>query len=66
MSESLTTKEERQELMTLYPSECMPPSGYCDWHDWAQAQGWHGLKSKRCSKCKRYFFPQELVTHDCK
>lgn len=37
-----------------------PPSGYCDWHEWADVQYKAGLRQKRCGRCVKLFFPQEL------
>lgn len=44
------------------------PKGYLDWHEWARVQVKAKLKQKRCSRCSRWKFPQELsdktdVTH---
>lgn len=38
-----------------------PPSGYCDWHEWAQVQLAAGLEPVRCGVCLRFKFPQELA-----
>ena len=53
-------------LKQLYPKGCAPPSGYVAWHQWAKAQGAHGLKQTRCEQCRRYLFPQELSGHVCR
>lgn len=37
-----------------------PPSGYCDWHEWAKVQTKAGLKQVRCCRCSKWKFPQEL------
>lgn len=50
----------REELKTRWPKGCLPPDGYCDWHEWSEAQGLHGLKQGNCEKCGRYVFPQEM------
>lgn len=55
-----------KELKRIYPRGCMPPTGYCHWHDWAKTQGkdW-GLKQTRCSRCLLWHFPQEIAGHEC-
>lgn len=62
---SMYTKAERKEFMGMYPKGCSRPSGYCDFFEWAEAQAGHGLKQKRCNRCRRYLFPQELIVHTC-
>jgi hypothetical protein len=37
-----------------------PPSGYCDWHDWANVQHKAGLRQVTCGKCSKWKYPQEL------
>jgi hypothetical protein len=39
----------------------MPPTGYLDWHEWAEVQHKAGLKQKTCSMCSNWYFPQELL-----
>lgn len=39
-----------------------PPSGYCDWHEWARVQHKAGLRQKRCDRCCRLRFPPEIAT----
>ena len=51
------------ELMALWPKGCKPPSGYCAWHDWAEAQHAHGLRQVKCRKCGKYKYPQEKCKH---
>lgn len=41
-----------------YVPGSQPPSGYCDWHDWARAQARAGLKQVQCT-CGLWRFPQE-------
>lgn len=55
----------RRELMQEYPKGSMPPPGYVAWHEWATAQGLHGLEQKQCERCKLYLFPQEVDEHTC-
>lgn len=50
----------RQELKARWPAGSAAPSGYVDWHEWAEAQTLHGLKQRLCVTCGRYRFPQEL------
>lgn len=47
----------------IYEKGAMPPEGYIQKHTWAENQIRQGLKQKRCKKCRRYFFPQEMETH---
>lgn len=51
------------ELMDTWPKGCAAPSGYVEWHNWAEAQDAHGLKQTRCGRCHRYYFPQEKPEH---
>jgi len=44
----------------------MPPSGYCDWHQWAEVQHKGGLRQKRCGFCSKWNFPQEMGVKFCK
>jgi hypothetical protein len=37
-----------------------PPSGYCDWHEWADVQAKAGLEQQKCGGCGLWSFPQEL------
>ena len=37
-----------------------PPSGYLDWHEWADVQHKAGLRQKRCGRCGLWQFPQEM------
>lgn len=37
-----------------------PPTGYLDWHQWAEVQYKAGLRQERCCQCVKVFFPQEL------
>jgi hypothetical protein len=43
-----------------YTVGSMPPKGYLQWHEWAQAQHTAGLRQVVCGKCGKYKFPQEL------
>ena len=37
-----------------------PPTGYLDWHEWADIQHKAGLKQKQCGRCEKWCFPQQL------
>lgn len=37
-----------------------PPTGYADWHAWADVQHKAGLRQKRCGRCVKWKYPQEL------
>jgi hypothetical protein len=39
-----------------------PPSGYLEWHEWANAQERGGLRQRRCPICQKWRYPQE----DCR
>lgn len=36
------------------------PSGYLDWHEWAQVQHKAGLRQVECPRCSKWKYPQEL------
>ena len=50
-------------ISETYEVGSMPPSGYVAWYDWAEAQIRGGLKQKKCDKCGKFLFPQELSEH---
>jgi len=37
-----------------------PPSGYLDWHEWAEVQHKAGLRQKPCGRCGLLRYPQEM------
>lgn len=37
-----------------------PPTGYNDWHEWAEVQHKAGLRQKLCGRCSLWCYPQEL------
>lgn len=37
-----------------------PPTGYLDWHEWADVQHKAGLRQVQCGVCGLWRFPQEL------
>jgi len=37
-----------------------PPTGYLDWHEWAEVQHKAGLRQKECGRCGKWKYPQEL------
>jgi len=47
-----------------------PPTGYLAWHEWAEVQHRAGLRQKKCGRCGRWKFPQEMsdtaVCNKCK
>lgn len=43
----------------------LPPSGYLDWHEWAEIQYKGGLRQSACPSCGRWLFPQERKVHEC-
>lgn len=36
------------------------PTGYMDWHEWAEVQHKAGLRQERCGRCCKLGYPQEL------
>lgn len=40
------------------------PSGYLDWHAWADVQAKAGLRQTQCPDCSRWRFPQQLSTQE--
>lgn len=50
----------RHGLKNEWTKGSMPPYGYVDWHNWAEAQHKHGLRQTCCVDCGLWRFPQEL------
>lgn len=38
------------------------PSGYLQWHEWAEVQHKAGLRQKECGRCGLWRYPQQLST----
>lgn len=36
------------------------PTGYTDWHEWAEVQHKAGLRQAQCGRCGLWRYPQEL------
>jgi hypothetical protein len=36
------------------------PTGYLDWHEWADVQHKAGLKQVECGRCGKWKYPQQL------
>ncbi|HVR53747.1 MAG TPA: hypothetical protein VMS38_28740 [Pseudorhodoferax sp.] len=36
------------------------PSGYLQWHEWAEVQHKAGLRQKECGRCGKWRYPQQL------
>ena len=36
------------------------PEGYLEWHEWAEVQHKAGLRQKKCGRCGKWKYPQEL------
>ena len=36
------------------------PTGYLEWHEWAEVQHKAGLRQKQCGRCGLWRFPQQL------
>lgn len=43
-----------------YEPGSMPPQGYLQWHQWAEAQEKAGLRQSQCGCCGLWRYPQEL------
>jgi hypothetical protein len=54
------TSPRKAALMREWSKGCAPPSSYPEWHDWAAAQSFHGLRQARCKRCSMWCYPQEL------
>jgi hypothetical protein len=63
--DGIVERERKREIMGQWPTGSRAPSGYVDWHEWAEAQQLHGLRSKQCKRCKKWHFPQEVEGHTC-
>ena len=46
--------------MNNYEPGSMPPEGYVQWHEWAEAQEQAGLRQRQCGCCGLWKYPQEL------
>ena len=40
-----------------------PPSGYLEWHEWADIQRKAGIRQAPCSGCGKWITPQEQEDH---
>jgi hypothetical protein len=49
-------------IMPEFKAGDPPPSGYSEWHEWAEIQHKAGLRSKQCGWCGKWRFPQEFST----
>jgi len=59
-----TVKIGRRDRLTFagdYKPGDPPPSGYFDWHSWADVQHKAGLRQVTCGMCGLWRFPQELT-----
>lgn len=41
------------------------PSGYLQWHEWAEVQEKGGLRQTQPYRCKHWLYPQEVEGHRC-
>lgn len=53
------------DIMPLFRAGDPVPSGYNEWHEWAEIQYKAGLRQSKCSSCSLWFFPQELTNGVC-
>lgn len=47
------------DIIPIYQAGDPPPTGYNQWHAWAEVQYKAGLRQAPCTGCQRWFFPQE-------
>jgi len=47
------------EIPTYKPGDS-EPTGYLQWHEWAEVQWKSGLRQQQCGVCERFYFPQSL------
>ena len=47
------------EQATYKPGD-LPPTGYLEWHEWAEVQRKAGIKQRQCAKCGKWKTPQEM------
>ena len=47
------------EQATYKPGD-LPPTGYLEWHEWAEVQRKAGIKQRQCGKCGKWKTPQEM------
>lgn len=47
-------------IMPTYKPGDPEPTGYLQWHEWAEVQWKSGLRQCQCGSCGRYCFPQSL------
>jgi len=46
--------------MPTYKPGDPEPTGYLQWHEWAEVQWTSGLRQRQCGVCGRWNFPQSL------
>jgi hypothetical protein len=51
-------------MMTYHPGD-PAPTGYLQWHAWADVQDRAGVEQTQCVTCRRWWYPQELDGHRC-
>lgn len=47
-------------VMPSYKAGSQAPTGYLQWHAWAEVQHKAGLRQKQCGRCGLWRFPQQL------
>lgn len=48
------------DFVGTYKPGDQPPTGYNDWHAWADVQHKAGLRQAQCPHCSLWKYPQEL------
>lgn len=49
-------------VMPEFKAGDQPPTGYLQWHAWAEVQHKAGLRQKQCGRCGLWRYPQQLST----
>ena len=47
------------DIMPEFKPGDLPPSGYLEWHEWADVQRKAGIRQHRCKSCGKWVTPQE-------
>lgn len=47
-------------MMPTFKPGDLPPSGYLEWHEWADVQRKAGIRQTVCTKCGIWRTPQEV------
>lgn len=64
MKRTSTDKTINIPAMCVHHSPKSKSMGYIAHHDWMEEQIKKGKRQKKCRKCKRYFFAEEMGTNE--